>query len=78
MPNPSMTAPGVQPAATDLIPATPHQAYCVGHDAAVRGDDLHSVVFAALRTWPLDLGLGELAELIASAAFGYWHKGGRA
>lgn len=86
MPNPSMTAPGVQPAATafvhilplDFVPTTPHQAYCVGHDAAVRGDDLVHVVYAALRRWPLDHGVNELAELIASAALGFWGAEGGA
>lgn len=80
MPHPSTAAPGVQPAATALadplplgfVPSTPHQAYCVGHDAAQRGDDLVVVIYAALRYCPLDRGVIELAELIASASLGYW------
>jgi hypothetical protein len=53
-------------------PTTVHRAYCMGWDAARRGDDLVVVVHAALRTWPMDEGLGELAELITSASLGYW------
>jgi hypothetical protein len=54
-----------------FIPTTAHQAYCAGHDAARRGEDLVMVVHAALRTWPMDEGLAELAELITSASYGY-------
>ena len=52
------------------IPATPHQAYIAGWDAARRGDDLVLVVYAALCTWPAD-DFGELAELITCAELGY-------
>jgi hypothetical protein len=55
---------------------TPHRAYCAGLDAARNGDDLADVVLVALRSWPLDEGLGELAELIACASLGYWTEGG--
>jgi hypothetical protein len=58
------------------VPATPHQAYCVGWDAARRGNDMVTVVHAALRTWPMDEGLSELAELIVCASLGYWTEGG--
>jgi hypothetical protein len=58
------------------IPSTPHQAYRCGWDASHRGDDLVTVIDAALRTWPLDEGLGELAELIVCASLGYWTEGG--
>src|SRR5262245_8860156 len=58
------------------IPTTPHKAYVAGREAARRGDDLVVVVTAALRTWPMDEGLGELAELITCASLGYWTEGG--
>jgi hypothetical protein len=71
------TLPGVRPdpARTDPddeIPSTPHKAYCIGWNASRRGDDLVTVVHAALRTWPLDEGLDELAELITCASLGFW------
>jgi hypothetical protein len=53
------------------VPTTLDKAYVAGWDASRRGDDLVVVVYAALRSWPLDEGLGELAELITSASYGY-------
>lgn len=79
--NPSTDAFGEQAGAMTSadpggIPTTPHRAYVAGWEAARRGEDLVTVVHAALRTWPLDEGLGELAELIACASLGFWTEGG--
>jgi hypothetical protein len=74
-------APGVRPDPAHIDPAqdvpfTPHRAYCIRRDAARGGDDLVTVVHAALCTWPRDEGLRELAELIVCASLGYWTEGG--
>lgn len=71
-----LDAPAVSPAEIPIA-RTPHQAYTVGAEAARRGDDLHTVVYAALRSWPIDLGLDELAELVTSATLGYWTEDAR-